>query len=44
MLATLNGDEAVLGVHRGGPLSRFFVWLTFAVMAASSMALLYNVL
>jgi NRAMP (natural resistance-associated macrophage protein)-like metal ion transporter len=41
MLATLNGNAAVLGVHRGGLLSRFFVWLTFVVMAASSLALLY---
>lgn len=42
LIARINGSEAILGQHRGGPLSRGFVWLTFVVMALSGVALLYT--
>jgi NRAMP (natural resistance-associated macrophage protein)-like metal ion transporter len=44
LIARINGNAAILGKHRGGPLSRIFVWLTFAVMALSAVALLYTTL
>lgn len=42
LIARINGDAAILGKHRGGLLSRVFVWLTFGVMALSCAALLYT--
>jgi NRAMP (natural resistance-associated macrophage protein)-like metal ion transporter len=42
LIARINDDGAILGAHRGGPLSRIFVWLTFGVMALSGVALLYT--
>lgn len=42
LLGKINGDRSILGAYRGGPLSRSFVWLTFAVMALSAAALLYT--
>ena len=44
LIARINGNATVLGKHRGGPLSRVFVWLTFAVMGLSAVALLYTTL
>lgn len=43
VIARLNGNEETLGKWKGGGLSRFFVWLTFVVMALSALALLYTV-
>lgn len=40
LVAKINGDRTILGAHRGGPLSRSLVWLTFGVMALSAAALL----
>jgi len=40
-----NNSGGILGLFNmfsGGALSRFFVWLTFAVMALSAAALLYT--
>lgn len=42
LIARINANRAILGALRGGALSRFFVWLTFAVMALSAAALLYT--
>jgi Mn2+/Fe2+ NRAMP family transporter len=42
VIARINGNEAILGVHKGGILSRSVVWLTFGVMALSAVALLYT--
>jgi NRAMP (natural resistance-associated macrophage protein)-like metal ion transporter len=42
LIARINGNAGILGKNRGGPLSRFFVWLTFVVMALSAVALLYT--
>jgi NRAMP (natural resistance-associated macrophage protein)-like metal ion transporter len=44
VIARINGHSAILGKNRGGTLSRFMVWLTFAVMALSGAALLYTTL
>lgn len=44
VIARLNGRADVLGAYRGGPLSRFFVWLAFIVMAIAGMALVYTTL
>lgn len=43
VIARLNGSEEILGKWKGGKWSRFFVWLTFGVMALSALALLYTV-
>ena len=43
LIAQLNGNREVLGSYRGGLLSRSVVWLTFAVMALCSTALMYTV-
>jgi Mn2+/Fe2+ NRAMP family transporter len=42
LIAKINGSPEILGDHRGGVLSRSFVWLTFAVMGLSAIALLYT--
>jgi NRAMP (natural resistance-associated macrophage protein)-like metal ion transporter len=42
LLGKINGSSSILGIYRGGPLSRAFVWLTFAVMALAAVALLYT--
>ncbi|MBV1703394.1 MAG: divalent metal cation transporter [Hyphomicrobiales bacterium] len=42
LIARINADAGILGAFRGGPMSRFFVWLTFGVMALSAAALLYT--
>lgn len=39
LIARMNESRAVLGSERGGPLSRIFVWATFALMAASAIGL-----
>lgn len=44
VIARLNGRADVLGAYRGGPLSRFFVWLAFIVMAIAGVALVYTTL
>ncbi len=44
LLGLINGSHAILGERRGGPLSRSFVWLTFAVMALCAAALLFTLL
>jgi NRAMP (natural resistance-associated macrophage protein)-like metal ion transporter len=44
LIGRINGDGSILGDYRGGPLSRTFVWITFAVMALSGVALLYTTL
>ncbi|MDR3407365.1 MAG: divalent metal cation transporter, partial [Methylovirgula sp.] len=44
VIAKLNGRADVLGEYRGGPLSRFFVWLAFVVMAIAGAALIYTTL
>lgn len=42
LIGRINGDASILGAHRGGRLSRVFVWITFGVMALSGLALLYT--
>ena len=42
LIAKINGNEKILGKHRGGPLSRALVWLSFGVMAICCVALLYT--
>ncbi|HEY4031441.1 MAG TPA: divalent metal cation transporter [Caulobacteraceae bacterium] len=42
LIARINGNAAILGKHRGGPLSQVFVWLTFVIMGLSAVALLYT--
>ncbi len=42
LIGRINGNAAILGVHRGGRLSQSFVWITFAVMGLSAVALLYT--
>jgi NRAMP (natural resistance-associated macrophage protein)-like metal ion transporter len=44
IIARMNTREDILGEHKGGLLSRTFVWVTFAVMALSGLALIYTVL
>jgi NRAMP (natural resistance-associated macrophage protein)-like metal ion transporter len=44
VIAKLNGRADVLGEYRGGPLSRFFVWLAFVVMAIAGAALVFTTL
>jgi NRAMP (natural resistance-associated macrophage protein)-like metal ion transporter len=44
VIGRINGDRRILGPWRGGRLSRGFVWLTFAVMALCTAALLYTLL
>jgi NRAMP (natural resistance-associated macrophage protein)-like metal ion transporter len=44
LIARINGNVTILGDHRGGPLSRFFVWMTFGVMGLSAIALLSTLL
>ncbi|WP_297297254.1 NRAMP family divalent metal transporter [uncultured Methylovirgula sp.] len=42
VIARINGRADILGAYRGGPLSRFFVWLAFGVMAIAGAALIYT--
>lgn len=42
VIARINDRQDILGNLRGGPFSRFFVWLTFAIMALSAMATLLS--
>jgi Mn2+/Fe2+ NRAMP family transporter len=42
LIAKINGSPQILGNHRGGVLSRTFVWITFGVMGLSAVALLYT--
>ncbi len=42
LIARINGDKALLGEHRGGPISRTLVWMTFAIMSLAAVALLYT--
>jgi Mn2+/Fe2+ NRAMP family transporter len=44
LIAKINGSPEILGGHRGGVLSRSFVWVTFAVMGLSAVALLYTLI
>jgi NRAMP (natural resistance-associated macrophage protein)-like metal ion transporter len=43
-IAKINDSSKILGARKGGPLSRTFVWITFAVMALSALALIYTTL
>lgn len=40
LLGKINGNRVILGHYIGGLMSRSLVWLTFAVMALSAVALL----
>lgn len=42
LIARINGDKALLGEHRGGPISRTLVWTTFGIMSLAAVALLYT--
>jgi NRAMP (natural resistance-associated macrophage protein)-like metal ion transporter len=42
LIAKINGSSKLLGCHRGGILSRTFVWVTFVVMGLSAVALFYT--
>jgi len=42
LLGRINGNGRILGIYRGGVLSRSTVWVTFGVMALSAAALLYT--
>lgn len=44
LIARINGNKEILGDHTGGLVSRGLVWLTFAVMTLSALALLYTIL
>ena len=41
VIGRINGSTKILGANRGGALSRTLLWITFAVMAAASLALAY---
>ena len=43
-IGRLNSDANVLGEHRGSRTSRIWVWITFAVMTASAIALVVSLL
>ena len=42
VIARINSEKRILGKYRGGRLSVGMVWLTFAVMGLSCVALLYT--
>ena len=42
VIGRINGSNKILGDNRGGPISRTFVWITFAVMAVGALALGYT--
>ena len=42
VVGRINGSNEILGANRGGPLSRTFVWISFAVMAVGAVALGYT--
>lgn len=42
IIARINQREDILGILRGGVLSRVFVWLTFVVMGLAAIALLVS--
>lgn len=44
LVARINGDASILRKSRGGIMSRGLVWLTFAIMALSSAALLFTMI
>jgi len=44
LVAKVNDDATILADNRGGKASRGFVWLTFAVMILSELALIYTTL
>lgn len=44
LIARINGNAAVLGAYRGGPLSRLFVWLAVVVMTLSAAGVLYTLM
>jgi NRAMP (natural resistance-associated macrophage protein)-like metal ion transporter len=44
LIGKINGSTKILGDKKGGLLSQVFVWVTFAVMGLSCLALLYTVL
>lgn len=42
VIARMNSSKDILAGYTGGMLSRIFVWLTFAVMGLSAVALIYT--
>ncbi len=44
LLGRINGNAHILGPHRGGLVSRSFVWFTFIIMALSAAALVYTLI
>jgi NRAMP (natural resistance-associated macrophage protein)-like metal ion transporter len=42
LIARINGSHKIMGKWRGNRISRSFVWLTFGIMALSSVAMLYT--
>jgi len=44
MIGLINGDKAVLGAARGRWLSQSLIWLTFAIMGLSAVALIYTLI
>jgi Mn2+/Fe2+ NRAMP family transporter len=44
LVARINGNASILGAKRGGVISRGLVWLTCAIMALSSVALIYTMI
>ena len=40
----INGNEAILGKHKGGKLSQSVIWLTFAIMGLGVIGMFYTLL
>ncbi len=40
IIARIAGNKKIMGPYKSGPLSSFFVWLTFIAMGASAIAML----
>lgn len=42
LIAKIAQDEKIMGKYKSGPVSKALVWLTFAVMGASALAMFYT--
>lgn len=42
LIARIASNEKIMGRYKSGQLSKIFVWLTFAIMAASAIAMFYT--
>ena len=42
LIAKINSNEGIMGEYKGGRLSRFIMWVTFAIMATAAIAMFYT--